>query len=120
MVEFRGRTWGTVLRRRGGVGARFPPGAFALRSRVLAPRRMKLKDLQSILEDCRPFEEPKVELEQYTTRPHIAAHILHAIDNSYEGLDQATVVDLGCGAVSRCTRDTRTGGKPLLPSRFVC
>ncbi|QDZ22423.1 S-adenosyl-L-methionine-dependent methyltransferase [Chloropicon primus] len=59
---------------------------------------MKLKDLQSLLQDCKPFEEPKVELEQYTTRPHIAAHILHAIHNSYEGFDDTTVVDLGCGA----------------------
>jgi len=59
---------------------------------------MRLKDLQSLLQDCRPFEEPKVELEQYTTRPHIAAHILHAIDNSFEGFSDTTVVDLGCGA----------------------
>lgn len=59
---------------------------------------MRLKDLQSLLEDCKPFEEPKVDLEQYTTRPHIAAHILHTIDNSFEGFDEATVVDLGCGA----------------------
>mmetsp|Transcript_9211 Transcript_9211/g.31838 ORF Transcript_9211/g.31838 Transcript_9211/m.31838 type:complete len:218 (-) Transcript_9211:58-711(-) len=58
---------------------------------------MKLKDLQSLLEDCKPFEDPKVELEQYTTRPHIASHILHAIDNSYEGFVGTTVVDLGCG-----------------------
>lgn len=60
---------------------------------------MRLKDLQSLLEDCRPFEEPKVELEQYTTRPHIAACILHTIDNCFEGLSETTVVDLGCGAV---------------------
>jgi len=59
---------------------------------------MKLKELQSLLEECRPFEEPKVELEQYTTRPHIASHILHAIDTCFEGLCDMTVVDLGCGA----------------------
>jgi len=59
---------------------------------------MKLKELQSLLEECRPFEEPKVELEQYTTRPHIASHILHAIDTCFEGLEDTTVVDLGCGA----------------------
>ena len=44
-----------------------------------------------------PFEDPKVELEQYTTRPHIASHRLNAIDNSYEGFVGTTVVDLGCG-----------------------
>ena len=59
---------------------------------------MKLKDLQSILEGCAPFREPKVHLEQYTTRANIAACILHTIDTSFEGLEGTTVVDLGCGA----------------------
>ncbi len=78
---------------------------------------MRLKDLQSLLQDCRPFEEPKVELEQYTTRPHIAAHILHAIDNSFEGFSDTTVVDLGCGAVSP---ESLLSLPAPVPSRFPC
>ena len=81
----------------------FPPKRHRLTGNAGAARwpvrAMRLKDLQSLLEDCRPFEEPKVELEQYTTRPHIAACILHTIDNCFEGLSETTVVDLGCGAV---------------------
>lgn len=37
--------------------------------------RIKLKQLESYLESVDDFEEPKILLEQYATRPHIAGEI---------------------------------------------
>ena len=37
---------------------------------------LKLKDLQRRLECIDDFEDPKIELEQYTTTPHIAGEFL--------------------------------------------
>ena len=42
------------------------------------------------------FENPKVELEQYSTPPNIAAEILHRVDMDMD-LSGKRVVDLGCG-----------------------
>ena len=60
--------------------------------------RLKLRQLQAALDDVETFEEPKVLLEQYPTRPHIAACVLHTIQTSYGGLEGRFVADLGCGA----------------------
>ena len=59
--------------------------------------RLKLRQLETALHEVETFEKPKVLLEQYPTRPHIAACILHAIETSYGGLDNCIVADLGCG-----------------------
>ena len=41
--------------------------------------RLKLKQLESFLQDVDVFEEPKILLEQYPTMPHIAGiHCMHA------------------------------------------
>lgn len=40
---------------------------------------MKLRELEEWLQDCDVFEKPKILLEQYPTQPHIASHMLHAI-----------------------------------------
>eukprot|EP00873_Tetraselmis_striata_P012238 jgi/Tetstr1/432502/TSEL_021876.t1 len=37
---------------------------------------MKLRQLESLLQDIEPFEEPKIELEQYPTTAHLAAQFL--------------------------------------------
>ena len=60
--------------------------------------RLKLRQLETALYDVETFEKPKVLLEQYPTRPHIAACILHTIQTCYGGLDDRIVADLGCGA----------------------
>ena len=60
--------------------------------------RLKLRQLETALHEVEAFDEPKVLLEQYPTRPHIAACILHTIQTSYGGLDDRIVADLGCGA----------------------
>ncbi|GMH35189.1 hypothetical protein BSKO_03057 [Bryopsis sp. KO-2023] len=58
---------------------------------------MKLKDLESILQDVATFENPKVELEQYPTRPHIAARVLYTAETSFEDIEGKVVADFGCG-----------------------
>ena len=46
------------------------------RKMALGSRPMKLKQLESWLEDVDVFENPKVKLEQYPTTPHIAGEYL--------------------------------------------
>jgi len=59
---------------------------------------MKLKHLQSVLEDIETFENPKIELEQYTTSSHIAACIVHTAEFVYKDINGKSVADLGCGS----------------------
>lgn len=40
---------------------------------------MKLKELHALMQDMQPFENPKVELEQYPTGPHIASRMLYTV-----------------------------------------
>jgi predicted RNA methylase len=40
---------------------------------------MKLKKLEGLLQQVVEFDKPKILLEQYPTRPHIAACMLHTI-----------------------------------------
>jgi|688.fasta_scaffold844463_1 hypothetical protein len=40
---------------------------------------MKLKKLESLLQGVAEFRKPQILLEQYPTRPHIAACMLHTI-----------------------------------------
>ncbi|XP_004081795.1 methyltransferase-like protein 5 [Oryzias latipes] len=58
---------------------------------------MKLKELESCLQQVDTFEEPKILLEQYPTSPHIAACMLYTIHNTFGDIDGKLVADLGCG-----------------------
>ena len=58
---------------------------------------MKLKQLESILQQIDTFASPKAELEQYATTPHIASHMLYTIDKTFNDLSQKVVADFGCG-----------------------
>mmetsp|Transcript_9510 Transcript_9510/g.24178 ORF Transcript_9510/g.24178 Transcript_9510/m.24178 type:complete len:211 (-) Transcript_9510:267-899(-) len=58
---------------------------------------MKLRQLESLLQDIEPFEEPKIELEQYPTTAHLAAQFLFSVENRFGELEGCTVMDLGCG-----------------------
>ncbi len=58
---------------------------------------MRLKDLEHQLQQVDAFESPKVLLEQYPTRPHIAACMLHTIESTYNDIQDKIVADLGCG-----------------------
>ncbi|XP_056145103.1 rRNA N6-adenosine-methyltransferase METTL5 [Lampris incognitus] len=58
---------------------------------------MKLKELESCLQQVDTFEDPKILLEQYPTSPHIAACMLYTIHNTYGDIEGKLVADLGCG-----------------------
>jgi len=58
---------------------------------------MKLKELESHLQEVEEFEEPKILLEQYPTRPHIAACMIHTMASSFDDVEDRSILDLGCG-----------------------
>lgn len=58
---------------------------------------LKLKDLHSQLEYVDDFDDPKIELEQYITTPHIAGCMLHTIQSRYGDIQNKMVADVGCG-----------------------
>jgi len=58
---------------------------------------MKLKQLEQHLQTIEGFENPKVLLEQYPTRPHIAACMLQTIHDTFDDIDNKMIADLGCG-----------------------
>lgn len=76
---------------------------------------MKLKALESLMGEVEGFSEPKLELEQYETPAHIAAHMVFAAETNYGDLCGKTVGDLGCGCgmlsvgASAVGADTVTG-----------
>jgi predicted RNA methylase len=58
---------------------------------------MKLRNLQSLLQDVSTFSSPKVELEQYPTSPELAAHIMFAAQSGFDDIEGARIIDLGVG-----------------------
>ncbi|XP_062862217.1 rRNA N6-adenosine-methyltransferase METTL5 [Trichomycterus rosablanca] len=58
---------------------------------------MKLKELESCLQQVDGFAEPKILLEQYPTSPHIAGCMLYTIHNTFDDIENKLVADLGCG-----------------------
>jgi len=58
---------------------------------------MKLKQLEQYLQQIEGFDNPKILLEQYPTRPHIAACMLHTIASTFDDIENRFVADLGCG-----------------------
>lgn len=58
---------------------------------------MRLKELEGYLQELADFQSPKVQLEQYSTRPHIAATMLHLVSQNFDDLEGSSVIDLGCG-----------------------
>ncbi|CAI0390095.1 unnamed protein product [Linum tenue] len=58
---------------------------------------MKLKQLEGLLGNLQQFSNPKVELEQYPTGPHIASRMLYMGGNSYGDVTEKVVADFGCG-----------------------
>lgn len=59
--------------------------------------RLKLKKLEQYLQQVDGFEQPKVQLEQYATTPHLAACMLYTIQSSFGDVEGKLVADLGCG-----------------------
>eukprot|EP00596_Hydrurales_sp_CCMP1899_P003115 CAMPEP_0119035186 /NCGR_PEP_ID=MMETSP1177-20130426/2135_1 /TAXON_ID=2985 /ORGANISM="Ochromonas sp, Strain CCMP1899" /LENGTH=88 /DNA_ID=CAMNT_0006993147 /DNA_START=135 /DNA_END=398 /DNA_ORIENTATION=+ len=58
---------------------------------------MKLKQLESLLSEVDQFENPKIDLEQVCTSPHIAARMIFTAANTYGDIENCTVGDFGCG-----------------------
>ncbi|KAM1046916.1 hypothetical protein ACFX13_026952 [Malus domestica] len=58
---------------------------------------MKLKQLEGHLGGLQQFSNPKVELEQYPTGPHIASRMLFTAENSFGDVSGKVVADFGCG-----------------------
>ncbi|KAJ4959462.1 hypothetical protein NE237_026573 [Protea cynaroides] len=58
---------------------------------------MKLKQLEGYLGNLEQFCNPKVELEQYPTGPHIASRMLYTAENSFGDIGGKVVADFGCG-----------------------
>jgi predicted RNA methylase len=59
---------------------------------------MKLKELECHLQEVDGFDEPKILLEQYPTRPHIAACMIHTIASTFNDIEDLSILDLGCGS----------------------
>ncbi len=58
---------------------------------------MKLRELESCLEGVTDFQEPKAELEQYVTTPHLAAQLVHIMNSDFDDVEGKRLCDLGCG-----------------------
>ena len=58
---------------------------------------MKLRDLEWALQEVGTFKQPKVDLEQYPTTPHLAARVVYNAAVSYSDIVNKRVLDLGCG-----------------------
>eukprot|EP00961_Rhodomonas_salina_P223709 3024965-Rhodomonas_salina.3 len=52
---------------------------------------MKLKQLEMALQDVDVFEQPKINLEQYPTTPHLAACVLFEAQNRFEDIEDRSV-----------------------------
>jgi len=58
---------------------------------------MRLKDLESALSSLKGFSKLNAKLEQYQTSPHMAAHMVFSMSNTFEDVENKVVMDLGCG-----------------------
>ncbi|PKA63457.1 hypothetical protein AXF42_Ash005352 [Apostasia shenzhenica] len=58
---------------------------------------MKLKQLEGLLGSIQQFSNPKVDLEQYPTGPHIASRLLYTAEDTFGDVDGKVVADFGCG-----------------------
>lgn len=59
---------------------------------------MRLYDLESALGDVSGFENPILELEQYSTSPHLGAQVIFTMHSTFDDVSGKLICDLGCGA----------------------
>lgn len=76
---------------------------------------MRLWEVEAALGEIAAFDPTtaKVELEQYPTSPHLAAHVVHSAATSFDDVVDKCVVDLGCGT------GMLSAACALLGARFV-
>ena len=74
---------------------------------------MKRKQLESYLEEVTQFSNPKLDLEQYATDPHLAASVLYTMESSFGDVQDKSVLDLGAGcgvlSIGRCVNEVFVG-----------
>lgn len=58
---------------------------------------MKLKELESHLQQVETFTDPKLHLEQYITTPHLATQIAFNIDTIYDDIAGKKMCEFGIG-----------------------
>ncbi|KAJ4839889.1 hypothetical protein Tsubulata_003197 [Turnera subulata] len=75
---------------------------------------MKLKQLETLLGDLDQFSNPKVELEQYPTGPHIASRMLYTAENSYGDVSDKVVADFGCGCGTLAAAAALVGAEQVI------
>ena len=59
--------------------------------------KLKPKQLEGVLQRLEITNILNSDLEQYRTPPHISAHVLWTIQSHYGGIEEMSVLDLGCG-----------------------
>lgn len=74
---------------------------------------MKLKALESLLQQVETFVHPKIYLEQYQTSAHLGSRILHVASSRFGSICGRSVLDLGCGC------GTFTIGSVLMEAEYV-
>lgn len=60
-------------------------------------KKLKLQGPDSRLQEVDGLEKPKLLLEQYPARPHLAACMLYTLHNTYDDMENEAAADLGCG-----------------------
>ncbi|XP_011308704.1 methyltransferase-like protein 5 [Fopius arisanus] len=62
----------------------------------------RLKKIEEYLQQLEEFKKPKARLEQYSTNPHIAAHLLYKAHTEFNDIKGKGIADLGagCGVLS--------------------
>jgi rRNA N6-adenosine-methyltransferase METTL5 len=59
--------------------------------------KMKLKELESELQEVDVFDDPKIELEQIPTSPHLASRFIYTAESNYGDIANKVIGDFGCG-----------------------
>lgn len=84
---------------------------------------MKLKHLESMLQEIDGFEEPQVHLEQYPTPVHLAAQIALHITSEQEGKteeESKLTCNMGAAAGSSDDRDTQETDNLITAADLGC
>ena len=53
---------------------------------------MKLWEIEEILNQVKPFKEPKVKYEQYITTPHISSCMIYTAENSFGDINDKEIL----------------------------
>ena len=80
---------------------------------------MKLRQLESLLEDVAVFEAPKIALEQFPTSAQLAARIVH-VAHGLGDVEGRVVLDLGCGGGVLAIAAVLLGAQHVVSLAMTC